>query len=258
MVEEVGRGWTVVGKPIRFAVVPTYRCNADCEQCNRMLGVMPWPDSDLSLDDLKLGWERIQRAGIEVEKARVTGGEPLLHPRFEEVMELIGKTFNKEYVANGNETVVFTNGSIPQPESCTSWRYNTSELGAEKTKNLKPPMISPADLGVECKCGAGVFCFRQRGCGRLFDAHGFSCCIFAGAIGRAIGIDPYSARPVIDSRRDVCRHCVFAVGVHKAHRLYEAMGRGEFEYPTVTYRRAIERFRTKGPFPLKKFQEREC
>ncbi len=243
---------TTIRKPVRFGISLTYRCNAACPGCNRYLDVAPWADSDLSPDDIKLGYARVVDAGIKIHKTRVTGGEPLLHPRFRRCLEIIGQTWNKDY---GGRTAVFTNGSIPLPPT-RGWRYNVSGMGLEKNKHLIFPMVSPEDLGVTYHGESDRLCYRQHGCGRLFDAFGFSFCILAGPIGRLLGIDPYHDRPVLDMREEICRHCIISVGVRRAHRLFEKAKSGALPYPTPTWRRAVERWRDGDRIELKRFQER--
>ncbi len=244
-----------MGKAIRYCIVPTYRCNAKCQHCNRLLGAVPWPDSDMTVEDVKLGWKRIQERSVAVQKVRVSGGEPLLHPDFVELMEAINATWNRRYTRQ-RRTCVFTNGSLPLPPR-REWRYNLSGTGPDKTESLKPPMISPSDLGMPFNRRPGGFCQRQFGCGRLFDAHGFSFCFLAGPVGRMLGIDTYHAYPALDMEEEICGHCPFAVGVRGAFALFRAAASGELEYPTKTYREAIERWKVGGGIKLKKFQERK-
>jgi hypothetical protein len=220
---------------------------------------MKWDDSDMLMGDLELGWERVKREGIEVIKVRVSGGEPLLHPRFSEMMLYIGETWNKEY-RKGARTCVFTNGTVKRPPR-RGWRYRTMPM-SDRPRLLIPTMVSPSDLGMRRRRGhvdqRGMMhsCRRQFGCGRLFDAFGFSFCVVAGAMGRLLGEDPYSSRPVVHARRDFCGHCPFGFGIRNAHRLFQRVWSGKVEYPTKTYRAALERVRAEGPMQFKKFQER--
>jgi hypothetical protein len=211
---------------------------------------MPWPDSDLSLEDLLLGWERVEASGIEVEKCRVTGGEPTLHPLFTGALRIIRQTWCENY---GGRITVFSNGSqkLPPP---FGWRYAVASREAKNV--LLPPMISPIDLGLEHPCGVTKYCHRRRGCGRLFDAYGFAGCVFSGAIGRIIRYDPYRAEPVIQDGEVICGHCPFSTGVKMAFRLFEGARSGAIEYPTETYRKGLKDFKEKGLFTFKKFRDR--
>lgn len=239
----------VAVKLIRFGICLTYRCESECAYCNRYLDHLKCPDSDIQLDDLEIGWQRAKEAGLQVEKVRITGGEPLLHPQFVDACRIIGDTWNKDY---GGRTLVFTNrkDSLPKTEG---WRYRGGSLTGKKIH--QPPMISPADLNIKGSCGVDTYCHRQRGCGRLFDAFGFSFCIFAGPLGRLLGIDPYEARPVLKGDPRICQHCVFAAGVKTAFALFAKVRDKQIEYPTRTYRKALERLDNR-PISFPRFQER--
>ena len=70
-------------RTIRFGIALTYNCNMACSGCNRFLDVSPWKDSNITLEGLQEGYERAI-ACVNIEKVRVSGGEPLLHPQFAE------------------------------------------------------------------------------------------------------------------------------------------------------------------------------
>jgi len=232
---------------VRFGIALTYECNSSCKWCNRFLDKQPWPDSTMCVEDLHKGWEEVQKCGWEVIKVRVTGGEPLLHPQFLECMKVIRDKWDTHPT---RRVPVFTSipPSIPPPKF--SWRYKVS------THVHQPPMISPSDLGLEPIYGGGLECKRQHGCGRLFDAYGFSFCMFAAPIGRLLHIDPYSPTPVLQGMKEICRHCPWSMGVKSAFHLFKKVVDGKMEYPTRTYREALERCETDGPLVMAKFGER--
>ena len=242
---------------IRYAIALTYNCNSACKYCNRFLDIFTWKDTDITLQDLELGWEAMKASGINLEKVRITGGEPLLHPNFEEYIKFIRDTWKNR---SERKMPIFTNGTIERPfiEKC---KYRIEPLSPEKIECHTAPMISPLDLGLEPTRGfvsgaENTYCHRQRSCGRLFDCHGFTFCIFAGAIGRLLGVDPYTPYPELDGRIEICGHCPFSLGVPKCFRLAKQVRDGKLEYPTKTYREAIQKVKDEGHFKLKKFQER--
>jgi len=237
---------------LRYAIVLTYECNAKCSGCNRFLDCAPWLDTELSIEDLQEGYKRAIEKGPEFEKVRVTGGEPLLHPKFEQCMEVINKTWNKDFTGR---TCVFSNGIIKGPDRPEEWRYRTADKKARK-EDFLPSMISPYDSRWSVKLGVEADCPRQCGCGRLFDCHGFTFCIYAGVIGRLFGIDPYSPVPVLRGNPEICKHCVFSQGIKGAFKLFTRAKRGRIQPPTKSYAKALERGKKEG-FPVfKKFSER--
>jgi hypothetical protein len=221
---------------------------------------MPWGNSDVSFEDLYLGAEEVKRAGIRIEKTRVTGGEPLRHPDFIECMKIICDKWRGDFVLEGEHRIqhkipVFTTvEDRPAPPRGT-WRYRPSP--SEPTeRDFQPPMVSPLDLGMEPIVGVEIECERQYGCGRLFDAHGFHFCIYAGAIGRVLGVDHYSAKPILKGTKDICGHCPYSQGVRGANKLWRKVTVGHVEYPTKSYREGVERCKSEGPPSIPKFQER--
>lgn len=236
---------------IRYGLVLTYRCNAACPGCNRLLDVQPWVDSDITLEELQTGYKRVVASNIKIHKCRVSGGEPILHPQFQECMDIIQKTWNKDYRA---KTCVFSNG-IKTPPHSNGWRYRVAEI-KDKYSHFQPPMISPYDLGMEPKHGMKNECRRQNGCGRVFDAFGFSFCIFAGVIGRMMGIDVYSPTPIIEGREDICKHCVFSQGIKKAFVLFKGVNSGKIEYPTESYKNALIENKKNGIMEPTRFLDR--
>lgn len=240
----------------RFGIVLTYDCNLRCQGCNRYLDTMRVPNSEITEDGLREGYGRVRAAGIEVRKARVTGGEPLLHPQAERMLRVIKETWNKDY---GGRTCVFTNGTQPlvRPTdgSRMSWRYRTAPLDSRAAKFF-PPMVSPADVGLEPVLGGERHCSIQKGCGRLFDAFGFSFCVLAGPLGRMHGIDPYSAHPLMQGWGELCKHCPFSQPARVRARLFGQARAGTLDdgYPTRSYREAV----TQGDYLLDipRFEER--
>ena len=244
----------------RYSISLTYRCNASCKGCNRFLDIWEWPSSDITLADLTEGFKRLCRDRAIVAKIRLSGGEPLLHPQYEEAARLIVNVWNKWPIENRKMSqwvTVFTNGIIKPPsENIPYLTHRSSGVDEKKPKRFWwPMMISPHDLGMrfspnDLKNG----CRRSLGCGRLFDAFGFSFCTFAGALGRLFGIDPYSAKPVTETLLEICKHCPFSVGNKKAFQLFAGVGKGKIEYPTKTYRKIMSSCK---PMLFKRFLERE-
>ena len=246
--------------PERFSITLTYRCNARCSGCNRFLDLWEWDDSDVTLEELEKGYERVREAGITPVKIRMSGGEPLLHPRFEEAIETIQRTWNTWPREQDRHrwVTVFTNGLIPFPlENSIYLHHRVSGTGERKTSVFWPMMLSPHDLRLNGGRGwNGVPCGRQFGCGRLFDCHGFSWCVFAAPFGRMLGIDPYSAEPTTDGTKWICMHCPFSMGVRWAFKMFEEVKAGKLRYPTRTWRKAL-RLRRGDPMKFERFLDRE-
>ena len=243
----------------RFSITLTYDCNSSCRYCNRFLDLWKWKNSDILLADIKEGYKRVQQSGIDVAKVRISGGEPILHPRYEDAICLINDTWNtwpREH-SDRQWVTIFTNGIRPSPlKDGVYWKHRVSGTKEEKSEFFWPTMLSPHDMKLEPKHGFdGVPCLRAKSCGRLFDSSGFSFCVFAPVIGRLLGIDPYKAMPVLDGMFEICRHCIYSVGYRQSLKLLEAARLGKIRHPTRTYRKLIRSVKEPAQFP--RFLDRE-
>lgn len=224
---------------VRYGISATYRCNQKCLHCNRYLREVEWPDSDVAVQDVVEAGAKIRAAGIIVNKVRITGGEPTLHPDLAGICKAVNETWRTE-----RQTVVLTNHTLPLPDlTGTKARYS---WGSDTPKNElhRPWTISPADLGLKPVVGYnGKACWVQRGCGRLFDRYGFGPCVLAGAMGRVLGIDPYESMPVLFGREEMCMHCICSLRRNKQWQLWGEASRGELDFPTKTYLDGLDALR---------------
>lgn len=75
-----------VGFPVIMNIEPTLRCNSDCIMCPRRRSTRPIGDLDLALYK-KIVVEMAAEGGVKVLNFH-KDGEPLMHPRLEEMIEL--------------------------------------------------------------------------------------------------------------------------------------------------------------------------
>jgi molybdenum cofactor biosynthesis enzyme MoaA len=65
---------------IRLSVNITYRCNTVCAHCNRGIGALDWRNvRDMTLDDVDRIIAACNASEHTVTKAKLMGGEPVLH-----------------------------------------------------------------------------------------------------------------------------------------------------------------------------------
>ena len=230
-----------------FGIVPTYRCNMACKDCNRFLDILKWPDSDMSVRNLKKAANIISHSQFKPGRIRFTGGEPLLHPEIREMVNIVNEQWKPEL-----RLVMFSNGAI-KLKGRLPLRLNST---TPDEKKHRPYLISPADLGIESTGGWKTYCHVKKGCGLLYDCYGFSFCVHAGAFGRLLRIDPYKQKPFKEGIEEICRHCICSVAVSHRFKLQDAAMQGDFEYPTKTYREGIKAFKKK-PFVFKRFEDRQ-
>ncbi len=226
----------------------TYRCNLKCKWCIEHLNKLPWPDSDITVEDIKLGGRIAKNYVHQVGKLRISGGEPMLHPRVVECCKAIKESWN------GDRLFFFTNGTFKLIKDLPV-TYRVAPPSDWKKKSFGPPMISPMDLGLQPMYGFTRPCDMMNKSGRLFDAFGFSFCQHAGTTGRLLGIDAYEPRPVLLGIPSMCQHCIFTVPRKKQVELWQAVRDKKIEYPTKTYKEGLKRA-LEEPIKFKKFQER--
>ena len=68
----------------RFQINITYRCNLRCKWCIQFQDVLDWEDPDIEPEDLAVAGRIAVEDGLKISMLRVSGGEPTLHPRFED------------------------------------------------------------------------------------------------------------------------------------------------------------------------------
>lgn len=217
-------------KSARYEIDVTYRCNLRCLDCNRLVGVLPWSDTDITTQDVIESGKRIKAAKIKMGLVKVCGGEPMVHPNIREITEVILREWNPIRIW------IMTNGTH-QEFSLSGVKFRHSR---PKSKNHTPFLVSPADLGIGYN-GAGVLfsCMPQKLCGRSFDHYGFSFCPFAGVIGRLVGMDPYSSVPIAEGREEICSHCIYSLSPTVRIKLERKARQGVIHYPTPTFATGI-------------------
>lgn len=139
----------------------TLRCNMKCNNCDRMC---PKP-IDLSLENL----EKVVEDNIW-KHIRLLGGEPLLHPRIDDVFDIMKKC--KALVS------IHTNGTIIR--YVPNW---INVISSNKRINKQPMFqtfnVAPIDVGITSGFEKG--CFIPEQCGMCFSVDGLYYCCGAGA-----------------------------------------------------------------------------
>ncbi len=234
---------------VRYQIAVTYRCNLACSHCYQMLDRFPCNDvdSDITEKDIIASGKILAAHGIRPSKLRFTGGEPLLHPKVRELYALTKEHWNPHgcfriYSSGVSGNPLVTNMAFKSPK--------------KKRVFHSPLLISPADVGVPVTQGIETPCHFSKSCGRGFDAYGFTPCCRAWSLGRLFGIDAHRRNPVLIGWEQLCEHCVYGVSVADFLRLTRDAREGEIEYPSPTYRDAIDKRREQGFPQIKKFLAR--
>lgn len=166
-----------------------------------MCGQIPYKDSDMTLDQIEKLGQQLRERKEHIDKIKVVGGEPLVHPQYQEIIEKLN-----EFRLEGLITFIKinTNKLLPRPAFDFPVRY----LGGLKGGHI-PFQVSPADLGVKTNLG----CAMPIGCGYSLDAWGFLPCSPAIALVRVFKLYHLYKRELPTGPwgyEEICKHCVFA------------------------------------------------
>lgn len=163
----------------------THKCNIGCNQCDRNCGVLP-AGEDMAIAQVWKFVEEHIKQERQLNRIDIIGGEPTLHPKLNQVFDLI-KIYKNKY-----------------PK--TKIRFSTNGLGDKVNEALKniPAWISVRNSSKEGKEAGhtsyrnapidnGVTDFKACSvpwrCGIALTRHGYFPCGAGAAVARAFGLD---------------------------------------------------------------------
>lgn len=190
----------------------TYRCNLQCVNCNRLSNLRNEHTPDMTVDDVKEFFRQCTELKYNP-LVLIIGGEPTLHPDFEEICLLA-----RQFRGPGKDVQVWTNGRDKQVIDRIRNLYHMSvpeETFKEKSRTDFPwddYYISPDDYGmVRKKCW-------QHGseiCGISIDSQGYMPCAVGGMIDSVLklGLKTKRLADLFDNEKnaaitkEMCKHC---------------------------------------------------
>jgi len=195
----------------------------------------------MSIEQIKKFIEQARKGG-GIHKLKVLGGEPLLHPQFVEIYDLLCQAA-QDGVIRGIK--IETNKTVPvpkvQPCKFVAWK------GRPQSKKKHQPILwSPADLGVVK--GAQPNCPQVRKCGYSLDKYGYLPCSCAIMVSRMFGLThlyKYELPNGLWGLEDLCQHCIFSMdqewrNKHSCIRLSDHSV--EEKTPTKSYKEALDKW----------------
>jgi hypothetical protein len=195
----------------------------------------------MSLEQIKKFIDQAKASG-GVNKLKVLGGEPLLHPQFVDIYNLLCQAAKDGIIRC---IKIESNKTIPQPKveyySFVAWKGR----GQNKKKH-QPILWSPKDLGIVK--GAQPRCPQVTKCGYSLDKYGYLPCSCAIMISRLFDLTKLYKHdfPVqLWGLEDLCQHCIFSMdpewrNQHSCKKLSEHTV--EEKTPTKSYQEALDKW----------------
>lgn len=195
-------------------------CNWRCPSCDQMsqFGSFSFiKKGTMSLDQIAHFCDEMVTSNAYFGRARLVGGEPTIHPKFAEIVELL----HTRLVATGHIGIieVVTNGSHPEriaPVKHLISKVRVSGNGDKEKHHVANLVHTPASLGYQ-----GKRCGQPEHCGWSLSYYGFAPCSSAAGIMRLRDLMPEHQRLELPQVRgteanwpklqDACNLCYHAL-----------------------------------------------
>jgi hypothetical protein len=193
----------------------TYLCNLNCFNCNRSCEQQP-TNEHMTLGQIRHFLEESHTRGFKWKRIRLVGGEPTVHPRFLEVVDLI-LDYRARYFPE-TKIELTTNGHGPYVKGM----IEKIPPGIEVTNTSKQSHVqetfltfnvAPIDVPDYKNTDFANACPITKECGLGVTPYGYYPCTVAGAIDRTFGFDmgrkelPMDADGMEKELRKFCALC---------------------------------------------------
>lgn len=208
----------------------TYRCNQQCEFCNRHLDFKTYDPAvyDVTMDQVEEFC--IKLTDKPITKLKISGGEPSLHPQFREMVERIGafgiaKNALVRLNTNARRRIAPIKGI---------------QVMRRRNKIHQPHLVSPLDYGVMShQVGPKHLCDIATRCGRGFEAKGWTFCALAGPMAELLNKDVWHKDPYEIPDMGVCRHCIWGCNWRMRFIFGISVYMGIIPYPSPFWAQAM-------------------
>lgn len=231
-----------------FEFEVTYKCNTVCKWCNRLLGVISLPDSDLTPGQALYACQQLKLHDWVPDKIKLSGGEPRMNEDLYEIRELIMRELKPRRL--WTLTNAKDDPDLQAYTQIDGHKWHSSPLPKQ---HHDPFLASPTDNGFADQLDIPN-CKIRRICGRSVDAHGFSFCPVAPLLGRLLRINPYKQTPYLGQDPEICKHCPDALPPEPRQELFQLSIKGQ--YPSKTFVEGLKRYKEE-PMEFPRMQEAE-
>ena len=172
----------------------TYECNLKCLGCNRSCTQAPSKDDQIEIDQIKKFIEESIALNHQWELINILGGEPTLHPKFIEIVELLLKEYIWPYSPKTTLQIT-SNGYTKETRELLNQvsQYKNvviDKLSFKNDRNIiyfTPFNIAPIDLKEFKNAEFYKGCWVTSYCGIGLNKYGYYACAVAGGIDRVMG-----------------------------------------------------------------------
>ncbi len=180
----------------------TYRCNLRCPNCNRSCTQAPTKE-EMKIEQIEDFIKDSIDNNIKWERIRILGGEPTLHTKLFDILDLLLKYKNK-YNPNMHISIS-TNGYGNRVKEILAKLPKEIEI-TNSSKNPTPPTffhfnIAPRDDILYRNVDYSNGCWILEACGMGLTPYGYYPCAVAGGIDRIFNFD--IGRKKLPSRDDL-------------------------------------------------------
>ena len=197
----------------------TYDCNLKCMDCNRSCTQAP-EKIEMNLEQVKAFVSESIALGKKWELINVLGGEPTLHPEFDQIVRLLLDEYVYAYspdttiqiTSNGYGSLVREKlGALPEHPNLVvdTWSFKDSA----RVPYFTPFNVAPQDTGRFQDQEYARGCWVTSYCGIGLNHLGYFPCGIAGAMERVMGTQ-YRKQTISDATEDLdkllvhfCRYC---------------------------------------------------
>lgn len=239
-------------KEIRLQILTTQRCTAQCNFCDKAVGLARLPKVETTTEDIRVAVDELIRQGIRVNRFTISGGEPVLCRDLQGILDQLDRMPGaKRVLTTGMDVIEPLRAKIRLPKGA-SWVVSPLDNQANPLSgknNRKHPSrkryhlpywLSPADIGLNATWEK---CENRGWCGKGLDGQGWSMCGQAPILGAILGIDPYMPiraggdimAHVNTPIPEMCKHCQYGLTKKERKGVYEAFDRGELPEMSETF-----------------------
>lgn len=215
----------------------TYKCSMGCVWCDRQLDRLNMDDSHVSVEQTRDMAKLVAEVGWPLKKFRVSGGEPLEHPEFVDVMEALIPVTSRCKVRVSTSRRY--SEKLPKLPKHFKWTCRPPVI-----KNHMPFMVSPEDIGIRSlhfKCKLPILC------GLSYDKWGWCFCPVGSVMSRTMGPNVHSETPVSSAMVwDICKHCIYSLPDPVRLAVQQEVMKEHIPMPSPSYQKVVDEHRSRG------------